>query len=113
LTYGWTSRVVRVERPLVIEWESTSGLQNSGEVRFVERVEEDGKVVTEMTLGFGFVAPRLVRGVLRKAERIQAFMEGRILGPTLETFRRVLMEEDLGMDCEEVERVLRALEEVV
>lgn len=114
LKYSWNSRVIRVERPNVIEWESTSGLRNMGTIHFVEEKEVDkggGKTdVTKMILSFKFVTPTLIARIFRRSNKIAASMKTRILVPTLLNFRRIIMEEDLGMDPESIQSKLMALE---
>lgn len=118
IRYSWNSKVTRVERPYVIEWESTSGLKNMGMIQFVEVKVEDGDteasstgVVTEMNIAFKFVAPKLVARLFRRSKKISAFMERRVLKPTLLQFRYIVMEKDLEIDTESIGRILSILDE--
>ena len=89
-----------MERPHRIDWESTSGLQNMGSVRFEDIIrssdEEDerdanGRVLkTRMTLSMKFIAPRIVASVLRRSDKISSLMEDKMLQPTLEKFSQVV-----------------------
>jgi len=127
LRYSWNSKVTRVERPYVIEWESTSGLKNRGMIRFVElddvvgrTTNDDGNtelsssassVVTEMRISMALVAPVLVAKLFRRSTKVSAFMKRRMLDPTLLNFRDVLMTNDLNMDAESVGTILARLDE--
>ena len=98
--FSWKSRVTTMERPHRIDWESTSGLQNMGSVRFEDIIrssdEEDerdanGRVLkTRMTLSMKFIAPRIVASVLRRSDKISSLMEDKMLQPTLEKFSQVV-----------------------
>jgi len=119
MQYSWDSEVNRLDPPYVIEWESTSGLKNMGVINFSETIVKAkgtsagaySGVLTDMTIKFNFNTPRLVARVLRKSKRISAFMEHKILLPTLLKFREVVMEKDLGMDLKSIQTVLSQLEE--
>lgn len=119
LQYSWDSEVTRLEPPNVIEWESTSGLKNMGMIKFTDTTAKEidmsasayNGVLTDMTITFNFVTPRIVARVLRKSKRISAFMEHKILLPTLYKFREIVMEKDLGMDVKSIHTILSQLEE--
>jgi len=121
LRYGWDAMLNRVERPNIIEWESTSGLKNIGMIEFSETMVNDGSagaggytgVLTDVTISFKFMAPRFVARVLGKSNGISAFVEQQILMPMLVKFRDVVMEKDLGMDVGAIQRTLSTLEEEV
>lgn len=119
LQYTWNSQVTRVERPYIIEWESTSGLKNTGTIQFLEEQKSDrndcshetsSSIVTNMVISLKFIAPRLVASVFRRSNKLSAFMEVRILVPTLLKFRDIMMEKDLGMDAQSIRSTLTALE---
>jgi len=119
IRYSWNSKVTRVERPYVIEWESTSGLKNMGVIEFVEVAVDmndenteipSSDVVTEMTMVMKFVAPTLVAKLFRRSAKISAFMERRIVTPTLLKFRDIVMEKDLKMDVENIRHVISVLD---
>ena len=59
------------------------------------------KVNTEMMLEMKFIAPRIVAGMMRRSDAISGLMEDQMLEPTLTSFRRIVMEDDLGMTLEE------------
>lgn len=118
LSFSWKSRVTKFERPNCIEWESTSGLKNLGRITFIEtegpkprRIMENdmseeavastSKVNTEMILEMKFIAPRIVAGMMRRSDAISSLMEDQMLEPTMTSFRRIVMEDDLGMTLEE------------
>ena len=89
-----------------------------GVLKFTEiNIEEIGTstgaytgVLTDMTINFNFVTPKIVARVLRKSKRISNFMEHKILLPTLQKFREVVMEKDLGMDLESIQPILLQLD---
>eukprot|EP00554_Chaetoceros_debilis_P011587 CAMPEP_0194127698 /NCGR_PEP_ID=MMETSP0150-20130528/60662_1 /TAXON_ID=122233 /ORGANISM="Chaetoceros debilis, Strain MM31A-1" /LENGTH=263 /DNA_ID=CAMNT_0038821641 /DNA_START=415 /DNA_END=1207 /DNA_ORIENTATION=+ len=140
LSFSWKSKVINLQRPNVIEWQSTSGLPNRGKIIFTERVNSrddndddvesssssslsssvdtdmvltmtftaddvesssssslSSSVDTDMVLTMTFTAPRIVASVFRKSDSIKALMEEKMLQPTLVSFRKIVMEEDLGM----------------
>jgi uncharacterized membrane protein len=102
LSFSWKSKVMNLQRPNVIEWQSTSGLPNRGKIVFTERVngndnEASVDTDTDMVLTMTFTAPRIVASVFRKSDSIKALMEEKMLQPTLVSFRKIVMEEDLGM----------------
>ena len=107
--FSWNSRVTNIVRPSLIEWESTSGLQNMGKIEFTERNgngndNEDGTagvgVATDMVLTMKFIAPRIVASMMRRSDVISTFMEEKMLMPTLTNFRQIVMEQDLGMNMD-------------
>jgi len=113
--FSWNSRVTNIVRPSLIEWESTSGLQNMGKIEFTERNGNDEKngneneneyengtdgVTTDMVLTMKFIAPRIVASMMRRSDAISTLMEEKMLMPTLTNFRQIVMEQDLGMDMD-------------
>ena len=94
--YSWCAVSTNLERPSIIEWQSTSGLRNYGSVRFDERVLDEERVETEMVLAMRFRAPRVIAALFRRSSAIKAVMET-MLGGTLEGFRDVVMKEDLDL----------------
>ena len=112
LTFSWIAKSTVLDRPRQIDWESTSGLRNRGSVKFVplpmavpvddqqrvDGVDSDGGATnTLMTLSMTFVAPRIVAALVKRSDKISRLVEDRMLEPTLVGFRRVVMEEDLGI----------------
>lgn len=100
LRFSWKSKVRKFERPNMIQWESTSGLKNMGQIIFTEHGsnKSDGQDLnTDMLLEMKFVAPRVVASLMKRSDKISNFMENKMLNPTLANFRNVVMEEDLGI----------------
>lgn len=90
ISFSWNSISTRLERPRIIEWESTSGMKNRGQVVFDS--QGDG---TYMTLKMTFVAPRFAAAIFRRSNKIASFVENRMLRTTLVNFCDVVMTEDL------------------
>ena len=97
-------------RPKLIEWESISGLKNSGSVVFTPLLLGGGGSLsstaaeesstsssttssTLMTLCFRFVAPRVVSGLFRRSGRLRKYTEDELLGSMLSDFRDVVLAE--------------------
>jgi uncharacterized membrane protein len=97
--FSWKSKVTKIERPNVIQWESTSGLRNMGRIVFTETFNGGDKadVNTDMCLEMKFIAPRIVASLLKRSDAISSFMEDQMLTPTLVNFRDIILEDDLGM----------------
>jgi hypothetical protein len=124
--FSWNSRVTNIVRPSLIEWKSTSGLQNMGKIEFTERKNGNGNdngdgnkgdngdgiigdngdgtagvgVATDMVLTMIFIAPRIVASMMRRSDVISIFMEEKMLMPMLTNFRQIVMEQDLGMSID-------------
>jgi uncharacterized membrane protein len=92
VSFTWNAISTKLERPRLIEWESTSGMKNYGRVDF-ERKDENSTI---MTLTMTFVAPRIVAGLFRRSSIMANFVQNQILRSTLENFRTVMMEKDLA-----------------
>ena len=100
--FSWNAVSTRLERPYVIEWQSTSGLRNYGSVRFTEEATVaangiDESQQTEMVLSMKFIAPRVIAALFRRSNKIQDVMETMLTG-TLLGFRDVVLEEDVLCD---------------
>ncbi|GFH50359.1 hypothetical protein CTEN210_06835 [Chaetoceros tenuissimus] len=91
--FSWKSKMTQLQRPSLIKWESTSGLKNYGQIEFNSLSEQD----TEMKLTMKFIAPRIVASMMRRSDKIKHFMEENMLNPTLVNFRRIVLEQDLGI----------------
>lgn len=97
--FSWNAVSTRLERPYLIEWQSTSGLRNYGSVRFTEDATVAANGVddiehTEMVLSMKFIAPRVIAALFRRSNKIQDVMETMLRG-TLLGFRDVVLEEDV------------------
>jgi uncharacterized membrane protein len=99
IRFSWKSKVTFMERPRCIKWESTSGLKNKGILTFKERRMDSSQpgVITQMTLTLKFVAPKVVTVLMKRSDKVEAYMKSQILQPTLAKFRDTVMLEDLGM----------------
>ena len=92
VSYSWNAISTRLERPYVIEWESSKGLKNWGRVEFVKQTAE----ATRMQLTLTFVAPRLVARFFQNQDGgLSRLVQQRIVGNTLRNFRRVVLDEDV------------------
>ena len=91
-SFTWNAISTRLERPHLIEWESTSGMKNGGRVDF----ESKGANATTMTLTMTFVAPRFVASFFQRSSKLAAFVETRMLRATLVNFRDIMIEKDLA-----------------
>ena len=87
LSFTWNAISTRIERPSLIEWESTSGMKNFGRVEF----QSQGKDSTVMTLTMTFVAPRLVAALFSRSSKLANFVQNRMLRATLMNFRDIMM----------------------
>mmetsp|Transcript_18729 Transcript_18729/g.22469 ORF Transcript_18729/g.22469 Transcript_18729/m.22469 type:complete len:247 (-) Transcript_18729:387-1127(-) len=92
ISFSWTSISTRLERPRLIEWESTSGMKNQGQVIFESNSEGTS---TDMTLKMTFVTPRFAAAIFRRSGKIANFVENKMLKTTLVNFCDVVMAEDL------------------
>lgn len=102
IRFSWKSKVTFMERPKCIKWESTSGLKNKGILTFKERRMDSSQpgVITQMTLTLKFVAPKVVAALMKRSDKVEAYMKSQILQPTLAKFRDTVMFEDLGMNSD-------------
>lgn len=92
ISYSWNAVSTRLERPYLIEWESTRGLKNWGRVQFIPR----DKDATSMELTLTFVAPRILARFFRKrGGGLSRMVQKRIVGRTLRNFRRVVLAHDV------------------
>ena len=98
LKFSWNAQSTTIDRPTKIEWISTSGLKNQGQVLFEENKDDD---TTKMTLSMKFVAPRIVSSLFRRSSRISKFVEEKMLATTLQQFSEVVQEEDLKINKDE------------
>ena len=82
LKYSWEAIATKNERPNIMQWQSTTGLQNFGTVEFHpirntssnsitsssfpnDNKDDDNTIQTSMTLQMTFVAPRAVSAMFR------------------------------------------------
>ncbi len=112
IRYSWKSKVTFMERPKIIQWETTSGLKNMGTITFEKEngsrssssadsgddVSKGAESSTRMTLTMALIAPRIVAAMMKRSDKIAAFMTSQMLYPSLKNFRRIIMSDDLGMD---------------
>jgi uncharacterized membrane protein len=99
ISFSWKSRVTKIERPNLIQWESTSGLKNMGEIKFMNlnnSTDPNEKALVSLTLSF--ITPRIVATLLKRSDAVSDFMQRKILMPTLENFRDVISQENQHMD---------------
>jgi uncharacterized membrane protein len=99
LSFTWKSKITKIQRPYLIQWESTSGLKNKGKIVFIDlenSTATDDKALVSLTLSF--VTPRIVGKLLRRSDIISDFMQRKILLPTLENFRDVVSQESKSMN---------------
>jgi uncharacterized membrane protein len=95
ISFSWKSKVTKIERPNLIQWESTSGLKNKGEIIFMDlknATDPNEKALVSLTLSF--VTPRIVATLLKRSDAVSDFMQRKILLPTLENFRDVISHEN-------------------
>lgn len=92
--FSWKSVVSRLERPHVLEWKSTSGMQNFGKVTF-RAVDKD---VTHVTLTITFVAPRLIAALFHRSSTLANTVENRIIRTTLINFRDAVQKDISDMN---------------
>ena len=94
LTISWKAINTNLERPYLIEWESTSGLKNYGRVEF-ERLSAQN---TRMRFVMTFEAPRMAAAMIGKSSSVTRMVENKMLKKTLRNFRRIVTEHDLKRD---------------
>ena len=107
VSYSWNAISTRLERPRIIEWESCRGLKNWGRVEFTP-ISVDSSY---MQLTLTFVAPRvLARFFQNKEGGLSRMVQKRIIGRTLRSFLKVVLEEDVAnSECEVNEQDLVSL----
>lgn len=86
----WNSICTVLEKPGRIQWESTTGMKNFGEVVF----EETSNFQTNVSLKMTFVAPRIAAAVFRRSSNIARFVENKMLYVSLKNFRDAVIEEN-------------------
>lgn len=91
--YSWTAVALRNERPDVIQWQSTSGLQNFGVVNFLPR--DDAEHPTLMTMRMTFVAPRAAAAVFRRSKAMANFVKDKMITESMVSFRDAISNSDL------------------
>lgn len=92
VSYSWISIATKQDRPYRVEWESVSGLKNFGNVHFEPLSNNRG---CHMTMTMTFAPPRLVAVVFRNAQGIKHFMERKLIGSSLATFRDIIVQSTL------------------
>merc|ERR1712238_487124 len=105
-TFGWNAKSTKLERPRIIQWESTKGLKNSGCATFTENCvltdevkdyNDDANMVnTTMVLTVKFIAPTIVARALGRSSKVEAFMNRLLMG-TLTSFQEVVSKEDVQL----------------
>ena len=105
VSYSWTAINRRVERPSVIEWESTKGLKNFGRVDFTSTSPNS----TLMRVSLTFKVPRLVSRMLGKRNSIEQLVEKKMVAKSLQKFRDIVVEEE-GMSMASATQNKEALE---
>jgi len=108
LRLSWIAVSTNNRRPYVIEWESTKGFRNRGRVDFVKLADQrrDDKdrntdavpsaaMLTHMKVTMTFQVPGLVAKMFPSHGRICHMVENRMLKPTLEKFRDIVLEKDV------------------
>jgi len=100
LSVSWNAISTRQERPNIIEWKSTSGLQNFGRVHF-KSIDDK----TYMTMTMTFVAPKFIVKVCGRGSRLSKMVENRMIKKTLANFRDVVVNHDFK---EHLEREMSA-----
>ena len=91
--YSWMAVALRNERPDLIQWQSTSGLQNFGTVQFLPR--NDSEKPTLMTMKMTFVAPRAAAGIFRRSKAMADFVKNKMVLDSMANFRDVVLKTDL------------------
>ena len=90
--YSWTAIALKNQRPCVIQWQSTSGLQNFGIVEFIP--SDDENYPTLMTMKMAFVAPRAAAAVFRQSKFMTNFVREKMILDSMLTFRDVVWRND-------------------
>jgi uncharacterized membrane protein len=93
LKYSWTAIALQNERPSVLQWQSTSGLQNFGVVKFLPGADDEHP--TLMTMRMTFVAPRAAASVFRRSKAMANFVKDKMITDSMLNFRDVVMKADL------------------
>lgn len=93
IKYSFEAIALRNERPWVMQWKSTTGLQNFGTVEFHPKPENPD--TTTMKLTMAFVAPRPVSALFRKNTKIASYVERNLITKSLHDFRDVVVKTDL------------------
>lgn len=93
IKHSWTAVAVRNERPHTIQWQSTSGLQNFGTVKFLPTHNPENP--TLMTMRMTFVAPRAAASVFRRSKAMANFVRTRMILDSMLNFRDTIVEDDL------------------
>ena len=104
VSYSWISIATKQDRPYVIEWESVSGLKNFGRVQFTPLLDDDDDddgttnitTTCRMNMTMTFVPPRIVAALFRNPKGVQRFMERKLIGSSLRSFRDVVIDTTLG-----------------
>lgn len=94
IKYSWTAVALKNERPHVIQWKSTSGLQNSGMVTFIPN--DDMEYPTLMRMKMAFVAPRAAAAVFRRSKVIAEFVREKMILDSMLKFGNVVKNGDGG-----------------
>jgi len=98
-TYRWRAVSTKLHRPYLIEWVSTSGMRNSGKVKFEPLVlESENEEHCKMTLSMSFIAPRPVAVMFQRSNRLESLFREIILKKTLSLFSEVVASEDLNKE---------------
>jgi uncharacterized membrane protein len=87
LTVSWRSRNTRVERPIIVAWESIQGLPNRGSVQFFENNQHS----TQVQLTVEYRVPRFLKVILSSAF-VGKFVENTLL-EDLKRFRQYVVRE--------------------
>lgn len=93
LRFTWNS-ISTLQDPKngIIEWESITGLQNSGRVTFQELSDNR----THMNMTMSFAVPRIAARLLGP-HKLASIVEKRILETTVRNFRQIVVENDWKM----------------
>lgn len=97
INFSWRAISTQLERPYLIQWESTSGIRNRGKVEFIDITEESCHMIITMS----FVMPRVLVKIFQRSNVVQNIFSDQMLGGMLERFRYVVMTEDLGITEQE------------
>jgi uncharacterized membrane protein len=94
MTYSWNSIHTKISRPNIIEWRSTSGMQNGGRVTF-DPADDNDPNKCKMTMTMSLVAPKALSLLVRRTSRLERLVQEKILDSTLTGFRDTVVEIDL------------------
>ena len=94
IKYSWTAIALRNERPFLIQWQSTTGLQNFGTVKFLSQ-KDDETHPTLMTMRMAFVAPRAAAAVFRKSKALANFVKDKMITDSMVNFRDAVLRVDM------------------